>query len=244
MIGRLTVAEFGNAEQILVGEGDSDYERYIRTPELLVLQPEPYSWVHRDELLFTVTHQSSELWLKLAVSEIEYSLEKIRERNFAAAVRLLKRVNSCMTYCTQQLGILEQLTPWEYQKVRLALGHGSGFDSPGFRAIRRVIPRLGFEFDNALKSEEISLEELFINFENHEGLFQLAEALIDVDELLMAWRAVHFRVVERTIGLEVKGTQGTPVEVVGGIRDKQAFPDLWQVRSELTRRADKELRTD
>ena len=49
-------------------EGGSDYEVYIRTDELLALQPEPDTWKHRDELLFTVVHQSSELWLKLAVA--------------------------------------------------------------------------------------------------------------------------------------------------------------------------------
>jgi len=53
-------------EPILPGEGASDYERYLRTDELLDLQPKPDSWAHRDELLFTTVHQSSELWLKLA----------------------------------------------------------------------------------------------------------------------------------------------------------------------------------
>jgi tryptophan 2,3-dioxygenase len=57
-------------DQILEGEGNSDYERYIRTSELLRLQKGPDEWVHRDELLFTVVHQTSELWLKLATSEL------------------------------------------------------------------------------------------------------------------------------------------------------------------------------
>jgi tryptophan 2,3-dioxygenase len=68
-------------DQILVGEGDSDYERYIRTPELLSLQKGPEEWLHRDELLFTVVHQSSELWLKLATSEINQSLSYLADDN-------------------------------------------------------------------------------------------------------------------------------------------------------------------
>ena len=43
-------------DQILEGAGESDYERYIRTPELLSLQKGPGEWLHRDELLFTVVH--------------------------------------------------------------------------------------------------------------------------------------------------------------------------------------------
>ena len=54
------------AEPILSGDGESDYERYLRTDELLALQKGADEWVHRDELLFQTVHQSSELWLKLA----------------------------------------------------------------------------------------------------------------------------------------------------------------------------------
>jgi tryptophan 2,3-dioxygenase len=48
---------------ILAGSAPSDYERYLNTEELLSLQKGPDEWVHRDELLFQVVHQSSELWL-------------------------------------------------------------------------------------------------------------------------------------------------------------------------------------
>ena len=50
--------------------GFVDYERYLKTDELLALQKGPDEWVHRDELLFQVTHQSSELWLKLRWNDV------------------------------------------------------------------------------------------------------------------------------------------------------------------------------
>src|SRR5581483_7970326 len=56
---------------VLPGEGASDYERYLRTDELLSLQKGPDEQVHRDELLFQTVHQASELWLKLAASEVD-----------------------------------------------------------------------------------------------------------------------------------------------------------------------------
>lgn len=59
-----------SAVQVLPAERANDYERYLRTNELLALQPGPDRWAHRDELLFTTVHQSSELSLKLAYTEV------------------------------------------------------------------------------------------------------------------------------------------------------------------------------
>ena len=119
-------------DQILEGLGNSDYERYIRTPELLSLQKSPEQWLHRDELLFTVTHQTSELWLKLAVSEAYQIANFLAEDNFRMAMRLVPRILMCIEFADEGMAMLDQMTPWDYQQVRRALGHGSGFDSPGF----------------------------------------------------------------------------------------------------------------
>ena len=56
---------------VLPGRGASDYERYLRTDELLALQKTAEERVHHDELLFQTVHQSSELWLKLAGTEVD-----------------------------------------------------------------------------------------------------------------------------------------------------------------------------
>src|SRR5205823_271080 len=150
-------------EPVLPGPGASDYERYLRTDELLSLQPDPGKSAHRDELLFTTVHQSSELWLKLAWHEVE------------EATRLLAR---------GELDMLEQMSPWEYQVIRKKLGHGSGFDSPGFREIRRITPALGQEFSRLLRERGLSLVDLYVQGREHEELYQLAECLIDWDERL------------------------------------------------------------
>ena len=118
-------------EPILPGPGASDYERYLRTDDLLTLQKTPEEMVHRDELLFQTTHQSSELWLKLACFEVEEATRLVRGRDLDAAVRLLHRATRCIELITEQIHMLEQMSPWEYQEIRRVLGHGSGFDSPG-----------------------------------------------------------------------------------------------------------------
>ena len=78
----------------------------------------------------------------------------------------------------------------------------------------------------------------------NEALYALAELLVDLDEELMIWRSVHVKVIERTIGGTVSGTQGTPVEVVRNLRDRSIMDELWEVRVDLTGRADRELACD
>jgi tryptophan 2,3-dioxygenase len=134
------------SEPILPGKGASDYERYLRTDELLALQKTAEERAHPDELLFQTVHQSSELWLKLGTSEVARATEHLRAGEHAAALRLLRRAALCLQFITRQLDMLEQMSPWEYQTVREVLGHGSGFGSPGFRSVRRVSPPLGEAF--------------------------------------------------------------------------------------------------
>lgn len=219
---------------ILPGAGASDYERYLRTDELLSLQKAPEEQAHRDELLFQTVHQSSELWLKLTSNEIEAATEHVRREELAAAIRLLRRVTLCLQLITQQLDMLEQLSPWEYQEVRRVLGHGSGFDSPGFRNLRRVAPPLGEAFHALRRAQGLSVVELYQRGREFEELYQLAELLIELDERTTVWRIRHLKVVERIIGGEVVGTQGTPVELLGTLIHKDLYPELWKARNELT----------
>jgi tryptophan 2,3-dioxygenase len=179
-------------------------------------------------------HQSSELWLKLAWSDSEAAAESIARGDLAGALRLLRRPVLCLRYVTQQLDMLEQMSPWEYQEIRRVLGHGSGFDSPGFRELRRVLPRLGNAFHEAREAAGLALVDVYVHGRKHEELYQLAEALIELDEWVQAWRVRHYRVVARIIGEHVIGTQGTPVEVLGRLIHKVFYPELWAVRDELT----------
>jgi tryptophan 2,3-dioxygenase len=224
----------GLAKPILAGTAPSDYERYLRTDELLALQKEPGEWIHRDELLFQSVHQSSEIWLKLAWNEVEEAARLVGGDDLPAAIRLLRRANDCLKLVTQALDMLEHMSPWEYTEVRKVLGHGSGFDSPGFREIRRVAPPLGDAFHAARERAGLSLTDVYVRGREFEELYNLAEQLIELDERVIVWRVRHFKVVQRVIGAGVIGTQGTPVEVMGRLIHKSFFPELWDVRNELT----------
>ena len=223
------------SQPVLEGEAPSDYERYLRTDELLSLQKTPEEWAHRDELLFQTVHQSSELWLKLAWTEVEEATRLLGEGDLDAAIRLLRRSVECMRIVHSLLDMLEQMSPWEYTRyIRPVLGHGSGFDSPGFRNIRRVSPSLGEAFHKLRRAEEISVVELYQRGREFEQLYQLAELLVEWDERVAVWRMRHYKVVARVIGDEVVGTQGTPVELLGKLIKHELYPELWDARNELT----------
>jgi tryptophan 2,3-dioxygenase len=228
------------AEPILPGAGASDYERYLRTDDLLALQKTPEERTHPDELLFQTVHQSSELWLKLATSEVARATAHVRAGELAPALRLLSRSVLCLQFVTRQLDMLEQMSPWEYQEIRRVLGHGSGFDSPGFREVRRVTPLLGQAFEEAVAAAGLDQVEVYVQGRDHEELYQLAEALVEWDERITMWRIRHYKVVARIIGDQVVGTQGTPVEVLGKMIHHNFFPALWRARNQLTARAKEE----
>jgi tryptophan 2,3-dioxygenase len=225
------------SEPILPGKGASDYERYLRTDDLLLLQKTPEEQVHRDELLFQTVHQSSELWLKLSANETAEALAVLERGEIAPALRVLRRASLALQLITGQLDMLEQMSPWEYQQIRALLGHGSGFDSPGFRSLRGVVPALGQAFTALVQKQGLTLEALYVGGREHEELYQLGEALTELDERLMLWRVRHYKVVARIIGDKVVGTQGTPVELLGGLIKQTYFPELWAIRNRLTSRA-------
>jgi tryptophan 2,3-dioxygenase len=225
---------------VLDGQGASDYERYLRTDELLALQKTAHERVHHDELLFQTVHQSSELWLKLASTEVEEAAAGIERDELAAALRLLRRAVLGLRYVTDQLEMLNQMDPWEYQQVRVVLGHGSGFDSPGFRRVSQVTQRLSAAFDRLLERSGVDLIDVYRRGRELEDLHSLAELLTEWDERIWVWRSRHYTIVARALGERTIGTQGTPVEVLGKLIGQRQLPKLWDARSRLVELFDAE----
>ena len=75
----------------------------------------------------------------------------------------------------------------------------------------------------------------------HPDMYDLAEALIELDERTSIWRDVHVKMVQRVIGGGAIGTQGTPVAVLAGLTKSRLFPALWDVRNTLTEIADSDI---
>jgi tryptophan 2,3-dioxygenase len=225
---------------VLPGAGASDYERYLRTDDLLSLQKTPEERVHHDELLFQTVHQASELWLKLGTTEVDEAGGHLERGEIAPALRLLRRAVLCLQYVTTQLDMLNQMSPWEYSEIRVVLGHGSGFDSPGFRRVPQVTQRVSKAFDVLLERAGLTIVELYQRGREHEDLYQLAELLTEWDERIWVWRFRHYTIVARALGEDTIGTQGTPVQVLGKLIAQRQIPKLWEVRSRLVELFDAE----
>ena len=219
---------------ILPGTGASDYERYLRTDELLALQKPPEKMLHKDELTFQVVHQSSELLLKGAAWELERALGHLEHGDFANCSRLIRRANMEIEYPISLLHVLETITPYDYHMIRAGLGHGSGLDSPGFLALLHIGPPLGRAFDEQLRSAGISVDEMYSRHEEFYGLHDVAEHLLDFDERVQIFRFHHLKLAQRIIGGGVVGTMGTPVEVLHQRQEHVFYKELWDARNAIT----------
>jgi tryptophan 2,3-dioxygenase len=220
---------------ILPGKGASDYERYLRTDELLALQKSPDEVSHPDEITFQVVHQSSELLMKAASWELTRARDLIESGKFDNAARLLRRANRLLDYPIDLLHILETITPYDYHIIRAGLGHGSGLDSPGFVALLHIGPRLGEAFFLQLDKSGLTPDDLYRRHAEFFSLHEVAEQMLDFDERLQAFRFHHLKLAQRIIGGEVVGTMGTPVEVLRQrMEHGTLYKPLWEVRNQIT----------
>jgi len=226
---------------ILPGKGATDYERYLRTDELLALQKQPEELLHKDEMTFLIVHQSSELLMKGAAFELGRALEGLERADYGNTGRLIRRAISLIDPTIGLLHILETITPYDYHLIRAGLGHGSGLDSPGFLGLLHMGPRLGEAFQSQLSKLNLTVDDLYRRHREFFGLHDVAERLLDFDERVHLFRFHHLKLAQRIIGGGVVGTMGTPVEVLHQRMEHLFYKELWDVRNRITAEAMKEM---
>src|ERR1700743_3770738 len=219
---------------ILEGKGATDYERYLRTDELLSLQTVTSKLSHPDELTFQVVHQSSELLMKGACWELERARVALGEGNYPNCARLMRRANAMFEHPITLLRVLETITPYDYHVIRSGLGHGSGLESPGFLSLLHIAPRIGDAFQEQLTSQGLTAVDVYRQYEKHFGLHDVAERMLEFDENIQLFRLLHLKLVQRIIGGGVIGTGGTPVEVLQQRMQYVAYRELWDLRNKIT----------
>jgi len=111
------------------------YGGYLELDTLLAAQHPLSSPEHHDELLFIIQHQTTELWLKLVLHELEAACRYFREDQLAPALKCIARVKHIQRTLTEQWSVLATLTPTEYAQFRGVLGNASGFQSAQYRAV-------------------------------------------------------------------------------------------------------------
>jgi tryptophan 2,3-dioxygenase len=220
---------------ILEGRGDSDYERYVRVPELLELQKPVDQLSHPEERLFQTTHQAAELWLHHVDYEIGRAIELIAADDVALAAELLDRCARIINLLRQQIVILETMAPADYHVIRTSsLGRGSGQESPGFAKLLEVGKRVWPPFEALLGRRSMTVLEIERKPREHSEMFRLVQAMLDYDEAFLNWRYSHMRLAFRVIGSKVMSLKNVPAAQLEQGTREPLFPELWETISTLT----------
>ncbi len=114
-------------------DGRMSYGDYLHLERLLEAQT-PLTPAH-DELLFIIQHQTSELWMKLAIHELQAAIRAIHNDELQPAFKMLARVARIFEQLTGAWDVLRTMTPSDYTSFRSSLGQSSGFQSWQYRAI-------------------------------------------------------------------------------------------------------------
>ncbi|NBZ86356.1 tryptophan 2,3-dioxygenase [Stagnihabitans tardus] len=113
------------------------YGDYLGIDAILSAQ-HPLSTAH-DEMLFIIQHQTSELWMKLALYELSAARQAIAGDHTAEASKMLARVARIFEQLNSAWDVLRTMTPSEYTAFRDDLGQSSGFQSWQYRLIEYAV---------------------------------------------------------------------------------------------------------
>ena len=116
---------------------DMSYSDYLNLDKLLQAQ-NPISAAH-DEMLFIIQHQTSELWMSLALHELNAARDHITAENFGEAFKMISRVARIFEQLNNAWDVLRTMTPSDYSAFRDALGSSSGFQSHQYRLIEFLV---------------------------------------------------------------------------------------------------------
>ncbi|NUB43151.1 tryptophan 2,3-dioxygenase [Fertoebacter nigrum] len=113
--------------------GRMSYGDYLQTDAILNAQT-LLTGAH-DEMLFIIQHQTSELWMRLALHELDAARASIAADNLRPAFKMLARVARIMEQLNNAWDVLRTMTPSDYTTFRDGLGQSSGFQSWQYRLI-------------------------------------------------------------------------------------------------------------
>src|SRR6202795_499399 len=109
------------------------YSDYFALEKILNAQ-HPLSTAH-DEILFIIQHQTSELWMKLAIHELSVTCQLSAADGLQPAFKTLSRVSRILEQLNSAWDVLRTMTPSEYTQFRESLGSSSGPQSYQYRLI-------------------------------------------------------------------------------------------------------------
>ncbi len=214
---------------------DTPYAQYLGLETIFDIQVSdgvPVELNHAEEVIFRTVHMSSELWLRLAGFEIERTRSAVEAGQVIAATRLAHRARMSIERVMEATAMLQMMPAPDYHAFRTQLGSASGLQSPGYAYLRRECKSLAIAFDSAAGDDD-ALFALYMG-DRSDPLYDLAEALLDLDATLDRFRSLHLQIAERFLGSNTQGTGGSEgVPYLKRNIGHKLFPRLWNLRERI-----------
>ncbi len=134
------------------------YGQYLKLDLLLGAQ-QPLSH-HHDEMLFITLHQTSELWMKLCLHELNGVIDCVRRDDLDPSFKMLTRVSLIQQQLLQSWEVLATITPSDYSAFRNTLGTSSGFQSHQYRMLEFLIGNKNARMIEVFRTEPAVYEAL------------------------------------------------------------------------------------
>ncbi len=204
---------------------DMSYGDYLHLDQILSAQ-HPLSPEH-NEMLFIVQHQTSELWMKLMLHELQAAVAHVAEDRLPEAFKMLARVSRIMEQLVHAWDVLATMTPPEYTAIRPYLANSSGFQSAQYRRIEFLLGNK----NAAMLKPHAHRPELLAQVE----AAWRAPSLYDEAIRLMQRRgiAVPAQALARDWTQPYAASEGVKSAWLEVYRDPQKHWDLYQMAEEL-----------
>ena len=202
------------------------YGDYLHIDQVLSAQ-HPLSPAH-DEMLFIIQHQTSELWMKLMLTEIGAAMADIRADHLPPAFKKLARASRIFEQLVNAWDVLATMTPPEYSAIRPYLGPSSGFQSFQYRCIEFALGNKNAAMlkVHAHKPERLALVQSYYD----------APSLYDEALRLMARKGVPVPAdrLERDVMQPYEASEGVEAAWLTVYREPEKYWDLYQLGEKLT----------
>lgn len=204
---------------------EMSYGGYLQLEKILTSQHRVSD--HHDEMLFIIIHQTSELWMKLILHEVNAAAECIRRNDLEPSFKMLSRVSRIQQQLIQSWNVLSTLTPAEYMEFRDKLGHSSGFQSYQNRLIEFA---LGQKNAHALLvyKHEPELYKQLTNVLHEPGLYDAA-----VNALALRGLPIDQEALDRDWSQEYQPNASVEEAWLTVYRNVDQYWDLYELAEKL-----------
>ena len=159
-----------------------DYKNYLNLDKILNAQTpvseEPL------EIMFIIAHQSSELWFKVLIQELNCLIDTPDQPTYNPTTQL-QRIVKIFEHLNTLWDVIATMSTEEYKRFRGKLGTASGKQSEQYIEVESLLKKLPSKW-----------------YHQHKHF------LFNIENAFKKWQFSHMKAVERIIG-DKKGTGGT-----------------------------------